>query len=120
MTTMTADERKRGRMLSGWLILMAGLYAILAVVTLTSGMSTLPDTQRIAAPFFVVASIVNVGAVIALWSWRKAGFYVLFLTAIPLVIMNLIFGIQLLTAFFPVYSLSTTWMLLQTRWQYFH
>ena len=119
MSSMISDERKRGRMLTGWLILMAGLYTFLAIVTLTD-MSTLSDTQRMAAPFLVVMSVMNVGAVVALWMWRKVGFYVFFVTAVPLVVLNLIFNVQLLTALFPLYSLSTFWILLKPRWQYFY
>ena len=122
---MSTDERKRGRWLSGWLILLALLYTWLAYQAVATMVAALPDTglndtPQWVLPLLIVLSLVNVGAAIALWFWRKLGFYIFVITAIPLVIINLMLGVQLLIALFPLYSVSSTWVLLRPRWQYFY
>jgi hypothetical protein len=122
---MSTDERKRGRWLSGWLILLAILYAWLAYQAVATMVTASPDpslsdTPQWVLPLLIVLAIVNVGAAIALWFWRKIGFYLFVITAIPLVIINLMLGVQVLIALFPLYSVSSTWVLLRPRWQYFY
>ena len=121
------DERKRGRSLTFWLILIAVLYAFLAYTALATLLAPAqqPDPGLTAAPQWVlllllVLSVVNLGAIIALWRWRKVGFHLFLVTAIPLIGVNLLVGVQPLMALFPLYSLSTFWLLLQARWKSFH
>ena len=59
-------------------------------------------------------------AAITLWFWRKVGWYLFILMAIPSAILNLILGGQFLISLFPLYSLSTLWALLRPRWKYFY
>ena len=123
--TTTTDERKRGRWLAGWLILMAFLYAWVAYDAAATGraFAQSPDSpvmQPWSQTLLIVLPILNIGGVIALWFWRKAGFYLFMIASIPLAILNLLSGMQFLDALFPLYFLSTLWLLLKPRWQYFY
>jgi hypothetical protein len=124
---MTTGERKRGWWLSGWLILMALLYALLAYDAVTTRATSAEHSDSSAAQMqpwglllLIVLPMVNVGGAIALWFWRKVGLYLFIITSAPLFILNLQSGERFLDALFPLYFLTTLWILLEPRWKYFH
>jgi hypothetical protein len=120
---MATVERTRSKLLSGWLIFHALLFGVVAlsfIVTLVNAVQNPADdltpTQQWAGVLLAGLSIVNVGATVALWYWRRAGYFAFIITAIPMVILNLLFGVQFLIALFPLYLLSTLWTLLKPYW----
>ncbi len=123
ITMIEEDTRQRGVLLGGWLIFLALVYVCLAGIDSTALLSRtlsaagLPGRAALAS---IVMAILSFVGFVALWFWRKAGFYICVITCIPLVLINLITGDSLLLALFPVYCLSTLWGLLQPRWRYFY
>jgi hypothetical protein len=120
---MATVERSRSRLLSIWLICLALLFAAVAIafiITLVNAIQSPADdltpTQQWAGLLMAVLSIVNVGAAIALWNWRRIGYFIFIISAIPMVILNLLFGVQFLLALFPLFLLSTLWTLLKPYW----
>lgn len=118
ISQMQTDTRKRSGLLIFWLIFMALLYALLVGVFVLSRDSSPAGTWAI--PLLVVLAVIIIGALVALWFWRKAGFYVFAVASVFVAILNLALGVQLLVALFPIYSIGTTWTVLRPHWQYFH
>ena len=113
-------ERRRGVWLTLWLLCLLLVYALVVVVSILQRDPIRAETPEWAVVLYIIFLLINMGALIALWFWRKVGLYICIVVSVPLVILNLLIGIQFLTSFFPLYSLGILWTLLQPRWKYFH
>ncbi|MBE0690690.1 MAG: hypothetical protein IH587_11275 [Anaerolineae bacterium] len=121
--TLATNVRKRGRIASVWLIFLGLLYLITAITMV--GIAASPDasltsTQQTILPLLIVLLVISVGALVALWFWRKAGLYVLALTSIGLTILIIALGVPVLMAIFPLTGTALVWSLLHPQWADYH
>ncbi|HEX2907218.1 MAG TPA: hypothetical protein VHO69_10190 [Phototrophicaceae bacterium] len=121
---MTLDERKRKPLLTVWLIVIALLnlwlaYQFITISTPSAPYASLTATPTWIVPVSIMVALVNLGAVIALWQWRKVGFYLLAVTSIPMLVVNFTLGVQFFIALFPLYSVGLLWTLLQSQWNHY-
>jgi len=120
MTTVT-PARNRGRIASLWLIFLGLLYLVMAItIVIIAADPSVDNTQQTRLPFLIVLLVISVGAVLALWFWRKAGLYVLALTSIGLTIIITSLGVEILMAIFPLTGVALLWSLLQPHWADYH
>ena len=127
MTTIK-DNPIRGKVLSTYLILLILLNLALMFVNTSSLIGFIRDhevqytgTEQWALPLLIFVEIVTIGALIALWFWRKAGYWVLIVTAVFETALLLLLKTTFLEAIQPVTTMvAIMWVVLQKRWQYFH
>jgi len=127
MQTSPNDTRKRGQLLSGWLIINVLLNFVIAYLFAST---LLTSTQTAESPIrsedvwagFVLAitAVINIAALLAIWRWRKIGFYLFAATSIPAFIAYLVMDIRILTAIFPLTSAALTWGLVKPKWHFFY
>lgn len=114
---MSQLERKRGKFLTAWLILMviAAVGAAFLVYALTYGTRN-PIPWLV--PGQIAISAMQIVCVVALFKWKKWGFYGFCGVAVISMIMNLglgdIFGAA--QNFIPICFL---WAALASKWSYF-
>lgn len=121
------EKRTHSKMLMGWLAVLAVLYGYLGAVSLSVWLNlvqrqdpTINGGSEGALVAVIALCAVNVVATLAMWKRRKAGYYALVVTAIPMALLNLLFHVSPLMALFPVYSAATTWTLIQKQWAAFY
>lgn len=126
MEISTDDKPTRGRLITAWLIFNAALYIFLVgvfVVALAnpeaSDMSV-PSSDQWAVILLMISSIIDIGAIIAIWRWRKFGLYVFVSMSLPALIAHVGLHSQFFTAIFPLTNAGIMWMVLQSRWKYFY
>lgn len=132
-TILDTNKPKRGWLLIGWIIFTVILYLwLLSGFTTRYGWHIVqsfynPDTylptligiEDLAIPAMLVFIFVSIGAIVALWFWRKSGFYILSLLCIAMVIIYLLFRIPFLLALIPLYNLAIGWIILRKQWHFF-
>ncbi|MCC6613375.1 MAG: hypothetical protein IT320_07835 [Anaerolineae bacterium] len=116
MTTVT-PARQRGRIASFWLIFLGLLYLATAVALITIAIGPDQDsTQPTVLALLIALLVLSIGALVALWFWRKAGLYILALTSIGLTLLIIALGVDVLMAIFPLTSVALLWSLLHPHW----
>ena len=94
--------------LVAWLILMIIGNALSALFSLAAGSTAqtlFPEAPGWAFPFLGILSALNVGFVIALFNWKKWGFYGICATSFAGLITNLSIGVGLSSSIFGLIGL---------------
>ncbi|NJO42529.1 MAG: hypothetical protein HC769_21435 [Cyanobacteria bacterium CRU_2_1] len=117
--------RERGGLLTGWLcfVILVSLWTAFRYFAPNEELIDYSDprvvgTLRFALPLGLLA-IVNIGAGILLFLWKKIGFYILLLTAITEFVINLNIGIPLEGNLSGLAVVTILWVLLQPYWHHF-
>lgn len=88
--------KSRHGCLTAWLILMVVANAGVSIIyffTSSSLRATLPNAPGWLFPVLGVVALVNVGATVALFMWKKIGFWIFCGSALLAVVLNLIGGL---------------------------
>ena len=113
--------RKRGFLLSAYLLLMIVANFLLGLYYLTNGMKIVRSGRSSEA----VVSILAVGALLAavsavqVWRWRRAGFWVLVLLAVFIFGLNTFNGVGLGRASLGLLGPVILGVLIWPKWQSF-
>ena len=83
--------KKRHWFLTTWLVIIIVANVATALNYLLRG-DTFSSLPGWVIPVFMVCSLINVGAAIALFNWKKLGFWVLCGTSVVAVVVNLLNG----------------------------
>lgn len=99
MTTPSV-VRKRHGCLTAWLVLMliSNLVAVLANAGSASVRQYYPNAPGWAFPALIIVGILNIVFVIALFRWKKWGFWGCAATTVVAFVVNLLVGLNVLTA----------------------
>ena len=104
-----ADKKERHGCLTAWLVFMIIASSITAMLNLVGG-STIseqfPDAPSWAFPLLAVLGALNVGFAIALFKWKKWGFYGFCGTAIVAFMTNLSVGVGLAPSIFGLVGVA--------------
>lgn len=95
------DAKNRHGCLTAWLVLMLLGNSVTAVSYLQAGgniRQTLPNMPEWAIPVLIVASLFNVVCTIALFQWKKWGFWGFCATSIVALVVNLSIGLGIASA----------------------
>jgi hypothetical protein len=114
--------RERSGCLTAWLILMLIANSGLAFYYLTSGNDLARFFTNASPTVFIILAVlgaVNVASAIALWRWKKWGFYLFIGTAILSIIINLSLGIPLFNSLLGLVGVGILWYLLNKQWDQF-
>ena len=111
------DARKtRHGCVTAWLVLMIVANSLTAVVNLASEEAirkTLPDMPSWALPVLASCAALNVVFAIALFAWKKWGFYGFVGTSIVALIVNLRSGVGIIPALFGLLGVVILYAVLQ-------
>lgn len=125
--TTAMDEPTRNKVLGGYLIGLVLVYLVQMITDIGFMVGYIQDhdlqftgNEQWTHPLLIVVEIATIGALVALWFWRKAGYRVLIVTSVLETILLLLLNFQFLTALVPLFGLVIMWRLLQKQWQYFH
>jgi hypothetical protein len=120
---MAKKERKRGVLLTLWIILMLifnGMFALLYLLggkSISSELTTLPIW---AIYLMGVLSALNFVYAIFLYKWKKWPFYAFCGSAIIAFVVNLIAGINIVSALFSlIIGPLVLYLIMRTRWNLF-
>jgi hypothetical protein len=125
MTTVTLPERKRGALLTGFLILMliANVWTIYRYIVIIDDWlrHSDPNWNRFGAPFVLltVLAAVNVVGVVLLWQWRIVGLYLFIAVSLIAFVINLILGVPLITALIGLIGMVILYALVNAKREMF-
>lgn len=88
-------EKQRHGCLTTWLVLLIGINALLAIVYVLGSSAvaaSLPASRGWAIPVFILLAIANVVFAIALFQWRRWGFYGFVASSVVAFALNLAVG----------------------------
>jgi hypothetical protein len=121
------ETPKRGWVLSGWLIFMvvANAWTVFNYIGIINDFVQHSDPRftgvvQWSFPLLAVLGVVNVGAAIALWTWRPVGLYIFAATSVIALIINLMLNVPIQASLLGLGGLLIVWLLVRSRWQYFH
>ncbi len=89
-------ERSRGGCLTAFLIAVMIINPLVAIMYLAAGsliQKGLPDAPSWAMPVLGIFCIVNFASAIALWRWKRWGFYGFLVSSIVALVINIIIGV---------------------------
>ena len=89
-------DRRRGGCLTAFLLAMMIINPLVAILYLAAGslvQKGLPDAPSWAIPVLGIFCIVNLACAIALWRWKRWGFYGFVVSAIVALVINIIIGL---------------------------
>ena len=110
------DSKQRNVWLTAYLCIMAIANAVTAGVYLFNGdavRASFPDLPGWATPGLAAIAIINLVCVIALFKWKKWGFWVLCATAAAAFVINLAIGVAIGTAIVGLLSIGVLYGVLQ-------
>ena len=107
---------KRGGCLTAWLILMILGSAYLAVTYLAMGDKLLPNLPGWSLPALGVLCIVNLLCAIAIFAWKKIGFYGVIGTTVITVVINIASGLPIASAAGGIIGILILYALLRPVW----
>jgi hypothetical protein len=109
-------QKQRHGCLTAWLVLVIVLNAIVSLVYLFGSSavgSTLPSSRGWAIPVLAVLALVNVACAVALFLWKRWGFYGLVATSVVTFAINIALGINVLQAAFGLVGVAILYGVLQ-------
>lgn len=115
---------KRPVFLTIWLVLMT-IGAVYSLYSYTLGannlMRVLPRMNPGMIVLYTIISLVNLAAVILLWTWKKLGFYLVVAIAIIVASLNgFVIGILGVTAtLFPLLGIGILYLAMKPVWDNF-
>jgi hypothetical protein len=126
---LQSQPKQFGALLTVWLILviLANVATALIYILLGYGLAIgnalvvefFGSIPLWATVVFSVFSVVNVCAAVALFKWRKWGFYAFCISAAVALTVNLVLGLGVL-AFGGLASLVILYLLLRSKWSLLH
>ena len=102
--------------LTAFLILMIIANSIIALFYLFSGSTVakaFPESSSWALPVLIIIGIFNVACAIALYQWKKWGFYGFTISSIITFIVNLIIGLNMFQSFVGFMGIAVLYWVLQ-------
>lgn len=90
------SERARGGCLTAFLIAVMIINPLVAIMYLAMGSTitkNLPDAPGWAMPVLGIFCIVNFVSALALWRWKKWGFYGFVVSSIVALVVNIVIGL---------------------------
>ena len=111
-----SEEKQRHGCLTVWLVLIIILNSLTAVTYLFAGAllrKFTPATPVWAFPVLAICGVLNVAFAIALFQWKKWGFFGFIATAIVIFVVNLEIGIKPIHALFGLAGVSILYGVLQ-------
>lgn len=90
------EARSRGGCLTAFLVAMMIINPLVAILYLAAGSAiakNLPDAPTWAMPVLGIFCIVNLAGAIALWRWKRWGFYAFVVSTIVALVVNIIIGL---------------------------
>src|SRR5215471_8227295 len=109
-------QKQRHGCLTAWLVLVIILNAIVSLVYLfgsSAVASALPSSRGWAIPVLAVLALVNVACAVALFLWKRWGFYGLVATSVVTFGINIALGINVLQAAFGLVGVAILYGVLQ-------
>lgn len=91
-----SGQKSRHGCLTAWLVLMIVMNSAVALFYLVAGdvvKQALPSAPKWTLPVLIIAAAFNLVCAIALWRWKKWGFWGFVLSSIVGLIVNLSIGI---------------------------
>jgi len=106
---MSEQKKQRHGCLTAWLILMIianSLVALMYLFGIGAIRKHFPDAPDWAFPVLAVLGIVNLVCAIALFSWKKWGFFGFAATSVVALIVNLTVGLNIIQAFLGLVGIA--------------
>lgn len=120
------SPKERGAILTGWLVFvgLANGWTVYRYVDIIRDYvqhsdPALNGPAGWAFPLLTVLALINIGAVVALFRWRKLGWYLILMTSGVALVVNLILGIPLILSLLGFGGLAILWWLLSRKWEHF-
>jgi len=116
---MAQGPKKRGGCLTAFLIAvmvinpLVGLYYLLASSQVKDAVPSMPDW---ALPALIIMCFFNFVCAIAIWNWKKWGFYGFLASSIIAFVVNLSTGIPIYQSIFGLVGLAILFALLRPVW----
>jgi hypothetical protein len=112
---MSEDKQRHG-CLTAWLVLMIVANAAAALLYLLAGAAIrqkVPNIPDWALPTLIVVGVVNVVCAVALFRWKKWGFYGFLATSVIAFAINLVLGLGIIRAVFGFVGVAILYGVLQ-------
>lgn len=120
------SPKERGALLTGWLafIGLANAWTAYRYIDILRDFiqhsdTTLNGPASWAYPLLTVLALLNIGAVVALFKWRRFGLYLFIVTSGIALIVNVVLGIPLLLSLVGLIGVVLLWLILKPKWDYF-
>ncbi len=111
-----SDGKQRHGCLTAWLVLMILANAAVAYIYLFASAAikqSLPSAPAWAFLALAIGGVVNIICAIALFQWKKWGFYGFLVTAAVVFGVNLMIGINIVQALFGLVGIAILYAVLQ-------
>jgi hypothetical protein len=111
--------RNRGGCLAAFLVAMMIINPLVAILYLAAGSTiskNLPDAPTWAIPVLGIFCIVNFAGAIALWRWKKWGFYAFVVSALVALVVNIMIGIPLFQVIWGPLGVVILYALVRRVW----
>jgi len=109
-------QKQRHGCLTAWLVLVVAVNSLVALIYLfgsSAVASTLPASRTWLIPVLAVLSVANVVFAIALFMWKRWGFYGFVATSAVAFVINLVIGLNVLQALFGLVGVAILYGVLQ-------
>ena len=112
------ETRSRGGCLTAFLIVMMIVNPLVAIMYLATGSAIQRslDAPSWAIPVLGIFCIVNFVAAIALWRWKKWGFYAFVVSSLVALVINIMIGLPLYQVVFGPIGVVILYALLHKIW----
>lgn len=113
---MADEPKKRHGCLTAFLIVAILLNALTAFGNLAAGEAieqTLPDAPSWGLPVLALLGVVNIVSLIAIWLWKKWGFFGVMLSGFITVFVNLAIGVNVMAAVMGLIGVAVLYGVLQ-------
>jgi len=113
------QERNRGGCLTAFLVAMMIINPLVAILYLAAGSTiakNLPNAPSWSIPVLGIFCIVNFAGAIALWRWKRWGFYAFVVSALVALVVNIIIGIPLYQVIWGPLGVVILYALLRRVW----
>lgn len=111
-----SEVKQRHGCLTTWLVLMIVINSVTALMYLFGSEmigKSLPSAPGWMFPVLAVASLFNVACAVALFKWKKWGFYGFVVTSVVALVVNLMLGIGPLQSVLGLVGLAILYGVLQ-------
>ncbi|MBW2995668.1 hypothetical protein KY332_00035 [Candidatus Woesearchaeota archaeon] len=119
---MAETEKKRGALLTTWLILMLIFNGLTALSYLLLGgflASVPPITPMWTNYFFGVFALLNFVFTIFLFMWKRWAFFAFCVNAVIIFVINLVIGIGIVSALLGLSGPVILYLIMRSKWELF-